>query len=142
MGSGLKMRYEDINVGQSYEFRRKITKEDIMGFAEISGDHNRLHIDEAYAKKTPYKKNIAHGMLAASLFSALVGMHCPGDSSLYLSQSLNFSEPVYPGDELHVIGTVIGKSDSTRIIILKTEIFNNGKKAVYGEAKVRVMSHE
>ena|SRR3989338_6898512 len=134
-----KLTYSEISEGSVYSFSRIITMKDVLDFAKLSGDFNPLHIDGDFGKKSQFKTNLAHGMLASSLFSTLVGMHCPGEKSLYISQTLNFKLPIYPNEQLTVRGTVISKNDSTRLITLKTEILKDGKTAVSGEAKVKVM---
>lgn len=128
--------YDRINVGDIHEFERQIDRADLNAFAELTGDFNPLHMDKNYGQKTRFGDNIVHGMLVGSLFSALVGMRCPGEKSLYLSQTLNFRQAVFPGDTVRVRGTVVGKSDSTKIITVKTEIFKNNAVVVSGEAKV------
>ena len=133
------LRYEDIKGGDSYSFTRIITAADIMSFAQLTGDHNPLHVDNAAAHQSPFGKNIAHGMLAGSLFSTLVGMHCPGRNALYLSQTLSFRSPIFPGDAITIKGTVREKNDSIRMITLKTEIINGDKVAVEGTAQVKVL---
>ena len=131
--------YDEIKVGEVFEFKRVISEKDIDNFAKLTGDFNPMHTDEKYASGTIFKGRIVHGMLAASLFSALLGMVCPGKRNLYLSQSLNFRKPIKPGSEVVVKGSVVGKADSVKIITIKTEIICNGAVAVDGEAKVRVV---
>jgi acyl dehydratase len=98
-----------------------------------------LHVDEEFGKKSVFNKNIAQGMLIASLFSTLVGMHCPGEKCLYLSQTLNFRSPVFYDDTITVKGTVVSKNDSIKVITLKTEIIKAGKAVITGEARVKVL---
>ena len=138
MQKARRINYSDISEGDSYTFKRTLTERDVLDFARLSGDFNPLHIDKDFAKKNRFKANLAHGMLAASLFSALVGMHCPGEKSIYISQTLNFRLPIYYNEILTVKGTVVGKNDSIRLITLKTEILKDEKIAVFGEAKVKV----
>ena len=130
--------YDEINTGDVFEFKRKISIEDISNYAELTGDFNPLHCDEEYAKGTQFKQRIIHGMLAGSLFSTLVGMICPGKKNLYLAQSLNFKVPIYPNSELTVRGTIKSKSDTIKLIVINTEIIVNGDIAINGEAKVKV----
>jgi len=133
------MNYDDIKVGDAFSFEKEISKEEVLRFAELSGDFNKLHIDEAFGKQSKFGKNIVHGMLCGSLFSRIVGMHCPGENSLYMTQSLNFKAPVFYGDKLTVCGTVLGKNDSIRMITLKTEVIRDSKVVVSGEAKVKIL---
>lgn len=139
MNKAANIDYSAINKGDIYLFKRKISKQDVVDFAKLSGDFNPLHVDVDFGKKSTFKNNIVHGMLAGSLFSTLIGMYCPGEKSLYMSQTLNFRLPLYYNDTVLVRGTVISKNDSVRIITLKTEILKGNKVIVDGEAKVKVM---
>lgn len=131
------LSFEQIKIGDKVRFEEKIDQARIDTFANISGDHNPLHMDESYAANTKFKKRVCHGMLLASFFSKLVGMHMPGKSALYFSQTLNFQAPCYVGDEIVVQGEVIDKSDSIKMITLKTLIYSqNGTCLVDGVAKV------
>ena len=132
-------KLEDIKVGQKTQFKVKITKEMIDEFAKLSGDYNPLHMDDDYANSTGFKKKVCHGMMLASFFSKLVGMHIPGRNALYMSQSLKFISPCFVNDEIVVEGEVLDKSTSTRIITLRTKITNSfGNDLVDGNAKVIV----
>lgn len=133
------MNYKEIKIGAVYSFERIITKDDVLAFAKLTGDYNKIHVDEKYGSASPFGRNIVHGMLAGSLFSALIGMHCPGENSLYLSQTLNFRLPVFCGDRLKVKGTVMAKNDSIKVITLKMEIMKNNQMAIDGEAMVKVL---
>lgn len=82
--------YEDIQIGQVVEFEQEITGDMVNKFAELIGDYNPLHTDEEYAKTTQFKGRIAHGMLIASFFSTLVGMHCPGKKKPVLNTTIKF----------------------------------------------------
>jgi acyl dehydratase len=130
---------QDIELGHKKTFTVRITESMLNNFASVSGDHNPLHIDENYARKTPFEKRVCHGMLLASFFSRLVGMYLPGKNALYFSQSLNFKAPCFIDDEVIIKGEVIDKSMATRIITLKTTVYNQvGKCLVDGMAKVIV----
>jgi len=134
--------YEKIPLGHECSFERVLTFEDGLAFAKLSGDANPLHVDEASGKVGPFGRNVVHGMMLGSLFSKLVGMDCPGKRSLYVSQTLEFRQPVFYGDKVIVKGTVIEKSDALQMITLKTEIFKAGQLAVSGQARVKVLDHE
>ena len=133
------IRFEEIETGKSFSFERTLSKDDVAVFARLTGDKNPHHVDESFGKASVFKANIVHGMLAGGLFSTLVGMHCPGEKCLYLSQSLFFKSPIFPGEALTVKGTVTGKNDSIGLVTLRTEILREGKVVVEGEAKVKVM---
>lgn len=132
-------KIEDIKIGLKEKFKIIVTEEMVNDFAKLSGDYNPLHMDADYASSTKFGKRVCHGMLLASFFSRLVGMYIPGKNSLYFSQSLKFTSPCFIGDEMLIEGEVLDKSEATKIITLKTTIFNNsGKCLVDGQAKVLV----
>lgn len=134
-----ELDFEQIKIGQTVKFAEKITQTRLDDFAKLSGDYNPLHMDANYAANTRFEKQVCHGMLLASFFSKLVGMHMPGKNALYFSQTLNFQAPCYIGDEVIIQGEVTDKSDSTKIITIKTLIHNNkGVCLVDGVAKVLV----
>ena len=89
--------------------RTKIISDDVIrSFAELTGDTNPVHLDDAYAAGTRFGRRIAHGMIAAGLISAALANDLPGPGTVYLGQTLQFKAPVYPGDT--VTATVEVKS--------------------------------
>ncbi len=92
--------FEDLDVGMSAARSKVVTEADVLSFAEVSGDFNPVHIDEQYAAKTPFKQRIAHGILSASVISAVFGMQLPGPGAIYVMQTLNFRAPVRIGDRI------------------------------------------
>ena len=132
------VRYEDLSVGEVFSFDKTISREDGLLYARLTGDLNPLHIDAEYGQQSPFKQNLAHGMFVSGLFSTLIGMHSTGLRSLYVSQTLEFRAPVFYGDAITVRGTVIAKSDSVRLVTLKTDVLKGGVLAVAGVAKVRM----
>ncbi len=89
---------EDLEIGMRRRLQKTIEDYDIRAFAEISTDHNPVHLDEEYAQQTIFEGRIAHGMLTAALISAVIGEQLPGHGTIYLGQSLKFMAPVRPGD--------------------------------------------
>lgn len=89
---------EDLEVGMARYLRKTITDRDIALFAEVSTDHNPVHLDDDYARDTIFEGRIAHGMLTAGLISAVIGEQLPGHGTIYMGQSLKFLAPVRPGD--------------------------------------------
>jgi len=130
---------DSIKIGQKKKFTITITKSLIDDFAKISGDYNPLHMNDEYASSTIFEKRVCHGMLLSSFFSKLIGMYLPGKNALYFSQSLQFKSPCFIDDEIFVEGEVLDKSNSTRIITVKTTIEKiSGECLVDGQAKVIV----
>jgi len=127
---------EDLSLGQSAERTHVVTEADITAFAEVSGDFNPVHMDEAFAATTPFKGRIAHGMLSAAWLSALIAGDLPGPGTVYMSQSLRFRRPVRIGDE------VVSRIEVTAIdaekarVTLATVCSVEGKPVLDGEALV------
>lgn len=134
--------FEDLKTGMEATYVRRITDEDIRAFAAVSGDNNPIHLDEAYAAETPFKGRIAHGILAASFISKVIGTQLPGPGSVYMSQSLNFRAPVRIGDEVTATVAVAELIPEKKRAILTTHCSVNGKAVLEGEALVKVPSRE
>ena len=133
------LSFNDINLGDYFYFNKIISKNDVLKFAELTGDYNPLHVDEEYAFTSIFKINIIHGMFCASLFSTLVGMYCPGKRCLYLSQNLNFRKPAFYNDILKISGEVIDKNVSINTIKMKLKINRNDEIIVIGEAVLKII---
>ena len=129
--------YDDLQVGQQDSMQRTLRAEDIQLFALASGDFNPAHLDPDYAAKTPFKAVIAHGMWGGALISAVLGTRFPGPGTIYLSQSLRFSAPVYIGDTITVTLTVKEKHDAKRRVTMDCQCTNqDGQVVISGEALV------
>jgi 3-hydroxybutyryl-CoA dehydratase len=125
-------------IGTRAERTRTITEADIVDFAEVSGDHNPLHLDPHYAAQTPFGGRIAHGFLTASIISAILGMELPGPGSIYLGQTLKFLAPVHVGDTVTAGVEVIALREDKRIVTLHTDcIIQDGTLVLTGEATVK-----
>src|SRR5919106_5646973 len=100
------LHFEDLSVGMTERLSKTIASSDVVGFAEVTGDRNPIHLSEHFAAKTQFGKRIAHGLYTASLISALLGTRLPGPGAVYISQTLNFHAPVKIGDTVVVTVTV------------------------------------
>lgn len=97
---------EDLEIGLSREITKVIGDAEIHSFADLSEDRNPVHLDDAAAANSVFKERVAHGMLSASLFSAVIGERLPGHGTIYLGQNLKFTAPVRPGDKVTARVTV------------------------------------
>lgn len=132
--------YADIHIGDTAEVVKTITDEDIVAFAQLTGDVNPIHLDDEFAKKTFFKERIAHGMLTASFISTVLGTQLPGTNTIYLSQNLKFKAPVKIGDTITAVAEVVEKRDDKKLIKLRTNLVNQQQKIVVeGEAMVMKM---
>jgi len=124
-----------LNVGRRESLTRIIEDEDIQLFARATGDLNPLHLDEAYARTTPFRGRIAQGLLTAGLISAVLANKLPGPGTIYLSQTLRFMSPVRIGDKVTATVEVLSVTD--RKVRLKTTCVNqHGTIVLSGEAEV------
>lgn len=126
-----------LKVGDTAGVSKTITDQDIRAFAELSGDFNPVHLDDEFARTTRFGRRIAHGMLGASLISTVLGTKLPGQGAIYLSQTLQFLAPVFPGDTVTAIVTVTKIKEGKPIVTLETFCENQrGEKLIKGEAVV------
>ena len=133
---------EDIEMGMTRYIRKIITDRDIEQFAEISTDHNPVHLDDDYARDTIFEGRIAHGMLTAGLISAVIGEQLPGHGTIYMSQNLKFLAPVRPGDLVHAEVRVVDMIIDKRRVKLDCRCEVNGKNVLVGEAMVLAPSRK
>src|SRR5260370_18464542 len=99
--------FEDLSVGMRETIVKTVQNEDVIGFAELSGDHNPIHLSEHFARKTRFGGRIVHGLYTASLISGVIGMRLPGPGAVYISQTLRFLGPVNIGDVSAVSAAVV-----------------------------------
>jgi len=133
---------EDLEVGQSATISKVVTEQDIITFAEVTGDTNPVHLDAEYAAGTMFKERIAHGMLNAGLISAVLGTKLPGPGAIYVDQNLKFRAPVKIGDEVVTTATVEEINERRRRVKLSTVCSVNDKPVTIGEATLMVNSRE
>ena len=131
--------FSDIKIGDSASFEKIITADDLDKFADLSGDHNPLHMDEKYAARSEFKSRVVFGMLLGAWVSRLVGMDLPGKKALLLKEGLEFKKPAYIGDKILVKGTVTHKSEATRLLDLAIEISKDKELLSTGSVQVRVL---
>ncbi|HSN97222.1 MAG TPA: SDR family oxidoreductase [Candidatus Nanopelagicales bacterium] len=137
--AGVFRDFDRIQIGDAAELVHRLTEEDILAFARLTGDYNPLHVDAEFAARTPFRRPVVHGMLSASFLSTLIGMLLPGKGALWVSQSLRFQAPAFAGDTLRIQGRVKHWSPATRMVVLSVSITNqNDQELIGGEASVRM----
>ncbi|MEM9438284.1 MAG: MaoC family dehydratase, partial [Pseudomonadota bacterium] len=129
-------------IGMKRHVSKFITDHDIELFAEVSTDHNPVHLDDEYAHDTIFEGRIAHGMLTAGLISAVIGEQLPGHGTVYLGQSLKFLAPVRPGDYVTAEVEVTAIDYAKRRVTMDTHCSVAGKKVLKGEATVLAPSRK
>ena len=123
--------FDELQEGQTADYVKTITMDDIKLFAILSGDTNPLHLDEEYAKTTRFGRCIAHGSICAIIVSAAVACKLPGPGTLYAGQEMKFKKPVYPGDTIHVQLSVLEKKRKANIVLLDCTMKNQHGDTVF-----------
>lgn len=130
---------ESLSAGIAVETTHAVGSREIELFADATGDHNPVHLDEAFASRTQFGGRIAHGMLTAGFVSAAIASELPGPGSIYLGQTLRFTRPVRLGDTVTVRLEVIDVNVEKRRVRLATVCRNqHGETVMDGEATVLV----
>ena len=108
--------FEDLNEGEQWQtYGRTMTQADIVSFAGLTGDFNPLHVDAEFAARTPFGKNIAHGLLGLSWAAGLSSMNPAIKTSAFVGvKDWKFLRPIYHGDTVSVETTVSEKHPKGR----------------------------
>lgn len=129
---------EKYSIGHVFKSRRYISEADVKAYAKVTGDNNPIHTNLTEAKKTIFKKRIAHGFLLGSEFSRIFGIDFPGTGTIYLSQTMKFVRPVYLDTWIEAVVKIIDYEKEKSRIKFETVIFNDSKEpAIIGEAIVK-----
>ena len=133
------LKYEQINLGDAASLDLLVTAETVEKYAALIGDNNPVHLDEEFAANSFFRKRVAHGMIAAGLISAVLGMSLPGPGAIYLNQTLDFKRPVNLGERITARVEVMEKLDKHKKIVLRTWVENEaGQTVLEGQAQVLV----
>ncbi|MCI5071874.1 MaoC family dehydratase N-terminal domain-containing protein [bacterium] len=107
--------FEALELG--YQWRsanRTVTETDIVNFAGLSGDFNRIHTDAEFAKATEFGQRIAHGLLGLSISSGLQTTEAPWAIVAFANLEWKFSKPIFIGDTVHSESKIIKLKDLGR----------------------------
>lgn len=138
MTGTIKYYLEDLEVGMTAQTKAVITSEMIHTFAEITGDHNPIHVDDEAAIAAGFKGRIAHGALSASFISAVLGNDLPGPGAVFVELNLRFRKPAFIGDEVTAIAEVAEINERTGRVKMKCHCEVDGVKICRGDAGVFV----
>ena len=130
--------FEDLSLGMRESYSKLVKSSDVVGFAEISGDRNPIHLSEHFAAKTPFGGRIAHGLYTASLVSAVIGTRLPGPGAIYLSQTLRFLAPVRIGDTVEASVEIMELSEKGNRASLKCQCKVCEVVVLEGDAVVKI----
>ena len=130
--------FEDMSVGMTETYSKVVKSSDVVGFAEITGDRNPIHLSEHFAARTSFRGRIAHGLYTAGLISAVIGTRLPGPGAIYISQTLNFKAPVRIGDTVDATVEVVELVKHGRRAKLHCRCMVGSTVVLDGEAVVKV----
>jgi 3-hydroxybutyryl-CoA dehydratase len=124
--------------GDHFEYIFSFSQNDVINFANASGDFNPIHLEKEFGEQSIFKRTIIHGFLGASVFSKVFGTIFPGNGTIYLKQDLKFLNPMFVNTTyksvFHIIETDILKNRA----LVKTEIFDSEDKLIItGEALIK-----
>jgi 3-hydroxybutyryl-CoA dehydratase len=134
-------RWRDLSLGQSARFEAEIDEAAMAAFAALSGDHNPLHLDDAFARAQGFPGRVVFGQLTSAFYSQLVGMHLPGCFALLHGLDVDFKSPAFVGDKLTVAGTITHLTDAYKRLEMKAWIVN-GQGTTISKATIRAAVHE
>lgn len=122
-------------VGEVASRSLTLTERHVKTFAELSGDYNPLHFDEAFAKRTKFGRLVVQGGLTTGLLHALVAMDLPGPGTVFLSQNWKFTAPVFIGDTITAEATVLSVHAAKPVTQLRIVVKRqDGEVVLDGEA--------
>lgn len=127
-----------IEVNDVFKYDFAFTQDEVVQFAEVTGDKNPVHLNADYAAQTMFKRPIMHGFLSGSVFSKVFGMMFPGEGTIYLKQNMAFLRPMYVDTEYEAIFTVTEVNREKHQILVETKIVDKStqKETIQGEALV------
>ncbi len=130
--------WDDIHVGDVETFTKTMTSTDVVLWVGLTGDMNPVHIDHEYAATTRFKDVIVPGLMVAGLISTVMTQSTFGN--VYSGQTLKFLKPVYVGDTITAVATVIDKLEEKHRAVIKTECYNQRDELVIvGEGQEYIM---
>jgi acyl dehydratase len=125
----------NVTVGQRASRSLTVTAEQVKAYAEITGDYNPLHFDEAFASRTKFGRLVAQGGITTGILNALVAMDMPGPGTVFLSQNWKFTAPVFIGDTITAEAEVLSVHATKPVCQLRVVIRRNDDEVVLeGEA--------
>ncbi len=128
--------YDELQIGDSAQYHRVCSEQDIILMAATSGDENPIHLDAEFAENSQFGGRIAHGIWTGSLVSAAVGLYLPGPGTIYLRQEFNFKRPVMIGDSLTTTVTVAEKREKNNVLLSVLVVNQKNKTVLDGTSLV------
>lgn len=119
-----------LKIGDSFVSTKTVTDDLVRDIAKVSGDVNPIHLNEEYAKTTPFGRKIAHGLFCLNEISAVLGNYMPGPGTIIISEEFRYKKPVYIGDCISTKIETIKRVEETDIYVLGVECKNQNNSVV------------
>jgi len=129
-------------IDATFEELFKFTQDEVVRFAELTGDNNPIHLDAEYAATTSFKRPIIHGMLGATIFTKVLGTQFPGFGSIYLKQTLEFLRPIFVETDYKAVFTIKTINNEKHIAEISTEIIDATTKKVVTRGIATMINQE
>jgi acyl dehydratase len=129
----------ELAVGDIASVVFSVTEEDMITFAELSGDRSRIHHDSKFARKNGFKAPVVYGALSVAHLSFLVGMHLPGDLGCATSWKIDFHEALYVSEEATISAKIVHISKALRVLSLEFEIKSESRLIAQGTAEAKLL---
>jgi len=121
--------------GQTAERSATLTEADVRTYAALTGDRNPLHFDPEFTAGTRFGRLLVQGGLTTGLLNALVAMDMPGPGTVFISQNWRFTGPVYIGDTITAVATVLSVHPTKPVTQLGIRITRqDGEVVLEGDA--------
>jgi acyl dehydratase len=130
-----------LQLNDTFSEKITFTQEQVNLFAQVTGDHNPLHLDEAYAATTTFKKPIVHGMLSVGIISKVLGTQFPGEGTVYLKQDVEFKRPIYTGTEYIFEFTVVDIDTDKHLAKIQTIVKDTDKNKIHLSGVAQIMNN-
>lgn len=125
-------------LNSTFEVEKVFNEEEVIKFAELTGDKNPIHLDENFAKNSIFGERIIHGMLAVSYISKILGMDFPGPGTIYIGQNITFKKPIKINENIIFSLRVISINEEKNNMTISTNCYNNKQEIVIsGEAYIK-----
>lgn len=128
----------DLSVGREYSIEVMVQDIDIDRFADLSGDHSPLHMDEAFARARGFRGRVVHGAYLVSLASRMLGMHLPGENCLLQTMQMKFSAPTYSGTLVRLTGVIDQISEAARAAVVKLSVADAVSGGILASGKASI----
>ncbi|MGM0568556.1 MAG: MaoC family dehydratase [Elusimicrobiota bacterium] len=129
--------FNELKIGETESLTLTLSESRVNAFAEATGDHNPIHMDEDYAASTPFKKRVAHGVMLTGIVSGILGTGLPGLGTVARQMNAKFKNPAFIEDTVTASVTLKKKNERSQICEFSYKVTNQeGKILVRGSASV------